>query len=96
VYSYGGIDLGTLIAFWIIGTIVVALIARSRQLPAAGYVVLSLILSPLIGAVVVLLAKGGDRAPCWQCKELVIRGATKCPHCGAELTWPDQAPATRS
>lgn len=84
-----GLDLGTVVGVWITGAIVVALIARSKQLPAGGYVLLSILLSPIIGLVAVLLAGGGNRAPCWRCKESVVRGASMCPHCGAELVWPE-------
>lgn len=83
-----GYDLGTILVIWIVGAFVTAIIARSRELPAAGYVALSLILSPLIGIIAVLLAKPGQRGPCWQCKEQVLVGASKCPQCGAALTWP--------
>jgi hypothetical protein len=70
-----------------------------------GFFVLSLLLSPLLGLIILLATKPSgapptatatqgspeQRSPCWQCKELVIVGASQCRFCGAELTWPTLA-----
>lgn len=88
---YDSTDWGTILVVWIVGAIVVAMIARSRGLNAGGYILLSILLSPLIGIIFVLLAKPASterRAPCWQCKEQVVEGATQCRFCGAKLVWP--------
>jgi len=85
-------DTGELLIYWAIAAGVVGFIASQRSHGFVGYFLLSLLLSPLIGLVVLLLQKRGDepaRAPCWQCKEGVVVGASKCPHCGAELIWPE-------
>jgi hypothetical protein len=80
-----GTDYSSLIVIWLVGAFIVYLIARSKELAPAGFVLASLILSPLIGLILVLISGPGNRAPCWQCRESVIRGALKCSHCGAAL-----------
>lgn len=85
---------------WLVLSGIVGLIASGRNRSFIGWTLLSLLLSPLIGLVILLVVgKGGDgqkRAPCWQCKEQVVVGASKCPHCGADLVWnqPPAAPAS--
>lgn len=76
------------IAAWVIFAGVVGMIASSRGRGFGGFFMLSLVISPLLGLVVLLASGDGTRrAPCWQCKEAVVVGASKCPHCGAALVW---------
>ena len=75
---------------WVVFAVVVGLIASSREKGFAGGFLISLILSPLIGLLIILLTGDGQqRSACWQCKEQVIVGAAKCKHCGADLVWPE-------
>jgi hypothetical protein len=87
-----------IILFWLILAGVVGWLATTRGKGFWTYFLLSVLLSPLIG-LIILLVTGGDgqqRAACWQCKEKVVVGASKCPHCGAGLTWNQPAaPKTR-
>lgn len=88
-----GADLSSLLVGWLIGAIVVGFLATTRGHGFLGYFLISALLSPLIGLIILLVSQPGNRGPCWQCKELVVRGASKCPHCGAELTWPGASPS---
>lgn len=81
-------DFTTIVGAWLIFSFVVGAIASSRGKSFGMHFLLSLLLSPLIGLIVALAGGDGQkRAPCWQCKELVIEGAAKCKHCGADLVW---------
>lgn len=85
--------------FWITAAIVVGIVASGRGRSGFGYFVLSLLLSPLIGAVLALglpakrQAAGGADVPsdnthvrCPACAEWVLPEARTCKHCGAQLT----------
>jgi hypothetical protein len=84
-------DTTTLIVTWVILAGVVGWIASARKRDFMSFFVLSVLLSPLIGLIVLLTTGHGEpRAPCWRCKEAVIVGAAVCHHCGAELVWPEK------
>jgi hypothetical protein len=87
---YDSTDYGTLLLVWIVGSVIVYVVAKNRGLAPAGYILLSILLSPIIGLVAVLLSKPKTerRAPCWQCREMVVEGAAQCRFCGAKLVWP--------
>lgn len=85
---YGDSALGSIIVLWIVGVFIVYVVARSRDVHPGFYVLTSILFSPIVGLIFVLVAKPDNRDTCWQCKEQVMRGALKCPHCGAELHWP--------
>lgn len=89
--------------YWIIAAGVVAFIASARGRSGWGFFALSVLLSPLLGLIVLLATPGPKaaaaaaaerRGPCWQCKELVIVGASQCRFCGARLTWSNEATPT--
>lgn len=79
-----------LVIFWVVASFVVGFIAQSRRRFGFGWFVLALVLSPLLMGILVLAL---DRPPedqrqrlaCPTCAELVIAGANKCKHCGADL-----------
>lgn len=86
---------------WLILGAVVGFIAAQRGRSGMGFFALSVLLSPLIGIVVLLATPGPSkstaeterRGPCWQCKEMVMVGASRCRFCGADLTWPNESTA---
>lgn len=85
------------IIFWFILCIVVGVIASNNGRSGVGYFILSILLSPLIGILVVLIvgknlsaidqqkiANGSDKK-CPFCAELIKREAKVCRYCGREL-----------
>lgn len=86
-------------AIWFIGTVLVAWWAHAKGRSAAAALAISLLFSPVIGAIVVALwadgaardydaAKRGvsrDFKTCPKCAELVRVEASTCKHCGADL-----------
>ena len=90
-----------LLIFWLIVAVIVGVIASNRGRSGFGGFLLSVLISPLLGLILVLVladkkkelqerqtTNPGPRAACWQCKEMVVVGAGKCRYCGAELHWP--------
>lgn len=84
-----------LLFFWFALTIAVALFAARRGRSAVGWALVSLLFSPLIAFIFLLIVP--DRSPqsamptpethvkCPDCRELVLRDARKCKHCGCSL-----------
>lgn len=87
-------------ALWFIGAIIVAIIASTMDRSGFGFFVLSLLLSPVISLIILLivgsikvsndLQKQGAETPethvrCPDCRELVRADAHKCKHCGIAL-----------
>jgi hypothetical protein len=93
---------------WLVFAVVVGVIAASRGKSGFGWFLLSCLISPLLGLILVLAlgppagalaAPAGADAPtpethvrCPDCRELVRYDAVKCKHCGAALV-PQEAPA---
>lgn len=86
--------------FWLVFSIVVGVAANSRGRSGVGWFLFSLILSPLLGLILVLVlprqsaeTQDADEevAPkfadvrCPDCRELVRADARKCKHCGSAL-----------
>lgn len=83
-----------ILIWWLVLSGVVAAVAAAAGRGAGGYLLLSLVLSPLIGFLVLLVmivakpakssapADDRPRIACPQCAEMVLPQATKCPHCG--------------
>ena len=86
------------ILLWIAFCIIPALIASNKGRSAAGWFFGSLLLSPLLGAIIVACLPpirstverdalaSGEMRKCPQCAELVKREAKICQHCHSELT----------
>lgn len=84
---------------WIVFAVLVGIAASSRGRSGFGWFLLSCIISPLIGLLVLIAmpTRGPGRAEdgsvvsakthvrCPDCKELVRAEARKCKHCGAAL-----------
>ena len=82
--------IGALI-FWIGLAIAVALYAQRKGRSAVGWLLFSVILSPLLGLIFVAVLPEliddaeADRVPCPFCAEDIRPEAIKCPHCRTEL-----------
>lgn len=82
--------------FWIIFAIAVGVWASNRGRSGIGWFLLSLVISPLLGFVLVAVsrdlrseniqANDAIRVKCPACAELVLAEAVKCKHCGEPLT----------
>lgn len=80
---------------WIIFSIVAGAIASGKNRSGFGYFLLSLLLSPLIGIILaaalpkIETAAAGPtpetHVKCPDCRELVLKDARKCKHCGCAL-----------
>lgn len=75
--------------------VAVAVLAARRGRSGFGWLLVSLLFSPVVGFVFVLVLKDvaprtGEPTPdthvrCPECRELVLRDASKCKHCGCRL-----------
>lgn len=91
-------DLLSGLFFWIFFSVAVTVWASKWGRSGFGYFLLSFILSPLVGGIVLLLRgrnesevrdrtlRSGTRKACPNCKELVLAEAVKCRYCGSTLT----------
>lgn len=86
--------------FWVIFSIIVAMFAGRRGRSGAGWLLISLLLSPLIAFLLLLVLPSADDKEaakaqhglatgkykkCPFCAELVLQEAVKCKHCGSDL-----------
>lgn len=70
---------------WVAAAFGVGAWASAWNRSFGGYTILSLILTPAIG-VIILLVGGNNGKKCPQCAEFVKIESRKCKHCGAEFT----------
>lgn len=86
-----------IVIVWLLLAFFVGFWARSRGRSGVGAFFVSLVLSPLIGAIVVALVKpnrevvetreieSGESKRCPKCAELIRADAVKCRFCGSDL-----------
>jgi hypothetical protein len=89
-----------LLAFWILCSIVVGVIANSRGRGTLTWFFVSVLISPLLALILVLVMGRPPGSPdpanpeapreethvrCPACRELVRKDARKCKHCGEAL-----------
>lgn len=79
---------------WLALSIVAGIVASARGRNGLGYFVLSMVVTPLVGLLLVALLPSravanredaAQRMPCPNCAELVLVAANTCKHCGADL-----------
>lgn len=82
---------------WLVFAVVVGIIASSRGRSGFSWFLLACVLSPILAVILVALmpskkAPSGEELPsprthikCPDCKELVIKDARVCKHCGCRL-----------
>lgn len=85
--------------FWFGGALVIGIIAGSKGRSGIGYFLLSIVISPLLAGILALalpnlkaaqaasreVATPETHVKCPDCRELVMRDARKCKHCGVAL-----------
>jgi hypothetical protein len=85
--------------FWVAFSVAVAILASNRGRSGFGWFLFSLLLSPLLGLIFVLVLRNlktstafvstADRTmicKCPECREEIRKDARRCKHCGASIT----------
>lgn len=76
----------TWVIVWVIASILIGVLASQRERFGFGWFLLSLVISPLLAGLGLLIAgTGGEQVRCPACRELVRADAVKCKHCGEVL-----------
>ncbi|CDS50804.1 hypothetical protein [Polaromonas sp. CG9_12] len=83
------------LGFWLFLCVLVGMFAHRRGRFAFGWGLISLVLSPLVGWLIVLtlpnaikpvlsgkVITDATHMRCWSCRELIQRNTRLCPHCG--------------
>lgn len=75
--------------YWLVGAVVVGVLAESRGRHFWGYGALSVAISPVLALALVFglprMATAADKR-CPHCRELVRRDAVRCKHCQGDLS----------
>lgn len=83
------------VVVWLVVCVLIGVAASARGRSGVGWFVLSLLITPLLAGLILLLMpvlKDGPEKPtpwthvkCPDCRELVYKDARKCKHCGVTL-----------
>ena len=81
---------------WLVGSLIVGVLATSRNRSGFAWFVLSMVLSPLLMGLLVAVLPRGDAGRqaytadshrnCPECREVVRSDARLCKHCGSKIT----------
>ena len=74
-----------IVAIWILLCVGVGAWANSWSRNFAGWAILSVLVSPPLGAAALLIA-GRNGKTCTSCAEIIKPEAIKCKHCGADAS----------
>lgn len=84
-----------LLIVWFVGSLVVGVIATTRNRSGFAWFVLGMLLSPLLMGLLVALVPRGDSGPaaftaethrhCPECREVVRLDARRCKHCSSTI-----------
>ncbi len=80
-----------LFILWLLLAVAVGVLASNRGRNGFGWFLFSMLLSPLLGVIFLLVSKDlkkddGVRVPCPACSEKVLITASICPHCRSEIS----------
>jgi hypothetical protein len=81
-----------MVVIWLILSVIVGIVAAAKERSFLAFTLLSLVLSPLLGLILVFVTKPNGLRKCPACAEKVKLEATKCKHCGSALEAPPAAP----
>lgn len=77
------------IVFWIVFSVIVGAAAHWRGRNGAAWFFLSVLISPLLSVILVLvlpaLPTADTHRRCPECAEVVLKDARRCKHCGSKL-----------
>lgn len=90
-----------IIFFWLLFALIVGMIASSRGRSGFGWFILACLISPLLAGIFLLLGANlrnrvqrpnpSTHIKCPDCKELILKEARVCRHCGCKLAVPATA-----
>ena len=75
-----------IIFLWVGLSITIGIWANSRGRSGLGWTLLSIVISPVLAGIFIVVIQNNAQFRCWQCAEFVLKQARKCKHCGAELS----------
>lgn len=87
-----------IIFFWLLFALVVGMVASSRGRSGFGWFILACLISPLLAGIILLVSANrrmqaerpnpSTHIKCPDCKELILKDARVCRHCGCKLVVP--------